>query len=110
MGGAAESKGVGMKYVVAWEPLAAESEDVQARSLQVFGKWSPAEGSNFLQFLGRVDGRGGFAVVETEDPTLIARDAAIFGAFFAFNVYPVLDIQEATRIGGEAIEFRRSAG
>jgi hypothetical protein len=54
-----------MKYVVAWEPLATESEDVQARSLQVFGKWSPAEGSNFLQFLGRVDGRGGFAVVET---------------------------------------------
>jgi hypothetical protein len=63
-----------MKYVVAWESRAGASEDVQARSLQVFSKWSPAEGTTFLQFVGRVDGRGGFAVVEAEDVTLVARD------------------------------------
>ena len=85
------------------------SEDVQARSLQVFGKWSPAEGTNFLQFVGRVDGRGGFAVVETEDVALIARDMAVFSAFFDMSVYPVLDIQETARIGGEAVQFRGSA-
>ena len=95
-----------MKYVVAWEGRAGASEEVQARSLQVFSKWSPAEGSVFLQFVGRVDGRGGFAVVETEDVALIARDMAIFTAFFDMSVYPVLDIQESARIGGEAVEFR----
>jgi hypothetical protein len=31
--------------------------------------------------------------VETDDPALIARDTAVFGAFFGFTVYPVLDIQ-----------------
>jgi Protein of unknown function (DUF3303) len=100
-----------MKYVIAWEarPSGASAEEVQARGLQVFGRWSPAEGANFLQFLGRVDGSGGFAVVETDDPALIARDTAIFSAFFDFMVYPVLDIQESARIGGEAVEFRRSA-
>jgi hypothetical protein len=98
-----------MKYVVVWEGRATASEELQARSLEVFGKWSPAEGTAFLQFVGRVDGRGGFAVVETDDVALIARDMAVFNAFFDMSVYPVLDIEEAARIGVEAVEFRRSA-
>lgn len=97
-----------MKYVVSWVALPTASEEIQARSLQVFGQWSPAEGANFVQFLGRVDGRGGFAVVETDDVTLIARDMAVFGAFFDMSVYPVLDIQETAQIGVAAIEFRRA--
>jgi len=99
-----------MKYVVSWETRANASEEDQARSLQVFGKWSPAEGTNFVQFLGRVDGRGGFAVVETDDITLIARDMAVFGAFFDMSVYPVLDIEQTAQIIGDAIQFRQSAG
>jgi hypothetical protein len=54
-------------------------------------------------------GPGGFAVVETDDPALLARDTAIFSTFFDMTVYPVLDVQEAARIGGEALEFIRSA-
>jgi hypothetical protein len=99
-----------MKYVIAWEPGPNSSEETLARTLEVFGKWAPAEGSNFLQFLDRIDGRGGFAVVETDDPTLIMRDTAIFGAFLEFNVYPVLDSEEGTRILREAVEFRSNAG
>lgn len=97
-----------MKYVVSWVALPNASEEIQARSLQVFGKWSPAEGTNFVQFLGRVDGRGGFAVVETDDVTLLARDMAVFGTFFDMSVHPVLEIQETAQIGMAAIEFRRS--
>ena len=97
-----------MKYVIVWEPWPNVSEDVLARSLEVFSKWAPAEGTDFVQFLGRVDGRGGFAVVETDDVTLIARDTAIFGAFLNMSVYPVVDIQESARIAGEAVEFRRN--
>lgn len=95
-----------MKYVVAWESRAGASEDVQARSLQVFSRWSPADGVDFLQFVGRVDGRGGLAVVETDDVTLVARDMAIFSGFFDMSVYPVLDVQDSARIGGEAVQFR----
>ena len=98
-----------MKFVIAWEDRGNASEELLARSLEVFGKWSPAQGTEFLEFVGRIDGRGGFAVVETDDTTLIARDMAIFSAFFDMSVYPVLDIQETARISGEAVEFRRSA-
>jgi hypothetical protein len=104
-----------MKYVVAWEPRRNASEEALDRSLQIFGKWSPAEGSNFLEFFGRVDGgrvdgRGGFALVETEDITSIARDVAVFNVFFDFNVYPVVDVQESARITAQAVDFRCSAG
>jgi hypothetical protein len=99
-----------MKYVVAWEIRSSYSEDQDERSLKVFGRWSPAEGTNFVEFVARVDGRGGFAVVETEDVTLIARDVAVFNAFFEFNVYPVMDARESAQLVGEAIEFRRGAG
>jgi hypothetical protein len=75
-----------MKYVVSWQPKSTESEEVQARSLQVFSKWSPPEGTTFLQFLGRIDGTGGFAVVETDDPALLASANAVFSAFFDMNV------------------------
>ena len=97
-----------MKYVISWQPRSNMTEEMQARSLQVFSKWSPAEGTNYLQFLGRIDGPGGFAVVETDDPALLAGITAIFSAFFDMTIYPVLDIEEAARAGAEAIEFRQA--
>ncbi len=39
---------------------------------------------------------------------MIARDLAIFGAFFDMGVYPVLDIQEGAAISGSAIAFLQS--
>jgi hypothetical protein len=45
----------------------------------------------------------------TDDPALLARDTAIFSTFFDMTVYPVLDVQDAARIGGEALEVLRSA-
>ena len=97
-----------MKYVVTWENRSNATEETAARSLQVFGKWTPQEGSTFKEFLSRIDGRGGFAVVETEDPTLVLRDTALFGAFFDFSVYPVLEIADSTAIEMETVEHLRS--
>lgn len=97
-----------MKYVVTWETRDSTSEEQQARGLAIFGKWSPSEGADFQQFLGRVDGQGGFAVIETDDPALIAKDMATFGPFFEFNVHPVLEIQQTASIAMEAVQFRNS--
>src|SRR5215207_663769 len=99
---------VDMKYVLTWETRANASEEVDARSLQVFSKWTPAEGTDFVQFVWRVDGRGGFAVVANEGVPLVARHTAIFGAFLDFSLHPVLDVQESARIAGQAVEFRQS--
>jgi hypothetical protein len=54
-----------MKYVVSWmlRPggSGVDNEEASRRSLAVFAKWSPPAGLTFLQFLGRLDGQGGFA-------------------------------------------------
>ena len=97
-----------MKYVVSWISKAGLGEADAERSLVVFGKWSPLPAATFSEFVGRLDGRGGFAVVETDDPTAILRDASIFGAWFEFDVCPVVDIVELARVGAEAVEFRKS--
>ena len=97
-----------MKYLVQWEGRETASEQTQARALQVFSKWQPSEKATFEQFLGRVDGNGGFAVVETDDVSVVARDMAIFSAFFKMSVHPVMDIAEIASIGGDALEFRAS--
>ena len=97
-----------MKYVVQWVSRENMSEELQARGLEVFSKWSPPEGVTFHEFLSRADGGGGFAVVEADDVAAIARINAVFVAFWDITIYPVLEIQEGARIGGEGAEFLAS--
>ena len=58
-------------------------EGVQ-RALQVFSKWQPPAGSTFHQFVGRVDGEGGFAeggaVADVGDGVPAAEPAGIIGS------------------------------
>jgi hypothetical protein len=97
-----------MKYVISWELRPAVTEEDAARSLQVFSKWSPSEQSVFKEFLARVDGRGGFAVVETDDMAIIAKDIAPFTVWFDFTLHPVLEIAESTAINMQAVDFLAS--
>ena len=73
-------------------------------------KWSPSEGSVFREFVGRVDGRGGFAVVETEDVRLIRVTWRSSTPTSIWVSIPVLDVQENARIAAEAVEFRGGVG
>jgi hypothetical protein len=101
-----------MKYVVTWKPRfggsAAENEAAIARLHEVFSKWTPASDVTIHQFVARVDGEGGFAVTEGDDPASGARDFAKFAPFLEYAVYPVLDIGEAAGILAEGIEWRKS--
>jgi Protein of unknown function (DUF3303) len=99
-----------VKYVITWSPRAGgsaeENEAAVKRSLEVYSKWSPR--ATVHQFVTRLDGQGGFAVLEADDPAVIARDSAIFTPYLEFGVYPVLDIDQAMGIIQEGIEFRAS--
>jgi Protein of unknown function (DUF3303) len=101
-----------MKLVVTWTERAggsaAENEASVARFLEVLSKWSPPSDQTFHQFVVRADGRGGFAVVETDNLAGVALSNFKFDPFLEFAVYPVLDVQEATGLLAEAAEFRKS--
>lgn len=98
-----------MKYVVAWTSRDSGTTEADAkRSLSIFSKWNPSAGSTFHQFVGRVDGEGGFAVVETDTPTDILRDVSLFAPWFKYEVYPVVDIADVATVGAETIKIRDS--
>ena len=101
-----------MKFVVAWKVRsggsAADNEASAARVLEVFGKWSPPADETFHQFLGRLDGTGGFAVVETDNPDSLLEAPSKFGTYLEFEIVPVNDIAETARVLGEGVAFRKS--
>lgn len=97
-----------MKYLISWVARPGVTEESAARSLQVFSKWGPAQDVTFEQFLGRIDGQGGYAVVTSDNATSIAKDMAIFSAWFEMSVIPVIEIAESAAAGSEAVEFRES--
>jgi len=103
-----------MKYLVSWtyrfNGSAADNEESVRRGLAVFAKWAPPEGSTYQQFLGRVDGGGGFAVVETDDPAELADTTAKFGFIAEYQIYPVLDMDQSALSLQQGVDFRESIG
>ena len=100
------------KYLVSWKSRdggsIAENEAAVERTLQLFSKWSPPADSTFHQFVSRLDGEGGYAVVETDNPLSVMEGPAKFGVAFEFNVVPVVDIMDGIPVASEGIEFRNS--
>jgi hypothetical protein len=103
-----------MKYVMAWTSRLSgsgkENEDGVRRALAVFSQWQPPAGTTFHQFVGRLDAEGGFAVVETDDPTELAAATAKFAPFNVFQIYPVVDISEWALTMQEGVDFRGAIG
>jgi hypothetical protein len=101
-----------MKFVTTWTPRQggspSEFEDAAKRALAVFSKWSPPADQTFKEFVQRVDGNGGFAVVETDNIASLLESAEKFAPWFVFETYPVIDMMEAVPTFNEAIEFRDS--
>jgi hypothetical protein len=100
-----------MKYVIEWHPRgggsSAENLATTKRSLEVLAKWTP--GGTVHQFVSRVDGGGGFSIMETDDPTVVARDCAIFAPFLELTVHPVLDIETGVGVLHDAVDFAEHA-
>ena len=101
-----------MKYVFSWTfrsfGSVAEQEASATRLLKVYSKWTPPASVTYHQFLGRIDGSGGYQVVETDSPADLAETTAKFAPFADFRVEPVLDIADAAGAAQAGIDFRAS--
>ena len=101
-----------MKYLVSWKfrggGSARDNEVAAERGLAIFSKWSPPADATFHQFLERLDGEGGYAVVETDNPMSVLEGPSKFGTMFEFDVEPCVDITDAISTMNDAVEFRRS--
>ena len=96
-----------MLFHVIWE-FSDQSEDSEARSLNVFGKWQPPEGADFQGFFGFADGSGGVAILEVDSAETLARTTAPFVPWLTFTATPILPIEVGAAIAMEAGAFRDS--
>jgi hypothetical protein len=96
-----------MLFHVMWQ-FTDQTEEAEARSLDVFQQWEPPSGADFQGFYGFVDGTGGVAIIEVDSAATLARTTAPWTPWLAFTVTPIVPIEEATAIGGEAVAFRAS--
>ena len=101
-----------MKYVMTWTTrLSGSAEHNEAavrRGLQLFTKWQQPASTTFHQFVTRIDGTGGFAVVETDNPADLLDGSAKFGPLNEFQLYPVVDIDDWMQAAQEGVHFRES--
>ena len=98
-----------MKFVVSMNFLrngsAAENKAAQKELLDLYSKWKPPDGTTFHQFLGRIDGGGTFAVVETDNPADLMDTSSKFGSFVDYQIYPVVEIADAAQAAQDAVSF-----
>ena len=99
-----------MKFVLTFTTRdggsSAEQEATEKRAMQLLSKFVPSV--DISVWVDRIDGRGGFAVFESDDPAAMTKDIAIWAPFLDFELFPVIDIAEGTPAQQEAIDFRDS--
>jgi hypothetical protein len=102
-----------MKMVLTWTNRASgDPEEIvgsMRSTLGLLADWQPNEAATIREWLVRADGTGGFCVLETEDLGALYRDLATWTPWLEFRAVPVLDIEEATPLLGEATAIAGSA-
>jgi hypothetical protein len=100
------------KYVVSWtlrtNGTAQQNHEDGKKLLDTFAKWQAPADQNFLQFLSRVDGRGGFALIETDNVAGFADASTKFGPWLDYEIIPVVDIMDGVALLASAADFRES--
>ena len=100
-----------MKFVVGWRGLQGRSAKKrrrdQRRVLNAFVRWLTPDDQVIHQFVLRVDGGGGFAVIETDRAAGLLESVAKFSPWFEFEVFPVVDVADGGRCAGHRGELAR---
>lgn len=96
-----------MLFHTTWEFRQNSEEEIQ-RNLAFFAQWEPPDGFEFKGFWGFADGSGGVAIIETENAATLAKAASAFAPWLQFTTTPILPVEEASAIAGEAAAARAS--
>lgn len=100
------------KYLMSWKTRAAgtaqQNHDDGKAILAAFAKWQIPTDQNYKEFLSRVDGEGGFAVIETDNQAGLLDGVSKFTTWLEFDIVPVVDIMDGVSVLAAGAEFRES--
>ena len=84
------------------------NQDADARVVALSNNFSPDENLNVHAWVQRVDGGGGFAIIETDDVAGLTAGVAIFAPDFSFQITPVVEHDKYIASLATAVTFRKS--
>lgn len=100
-----------MKYVISFEYPASSDINNTSLAFRVFDTTPHLPELKFEGYYGRVDGLGGFAVVETDSPASLFRIGLRYQSFYACTFHPVLAMEEfasiSRQVNQELISIKR---
>ena len=98
-----------MKFVLAYTTRDGSTAEDNLKSgeaaQKLLANWVPSPNATITEWVQRCDGSGGFAVLSTDNAKDLYRDLAVWSPWLKFDVYPVLDILDATPLTDEAIHI-----
>ena len=97
-----------MLFHTMWEFHVSNSEQAIERNLAFFSQWKPPDGFEFKGFWGFADGSGGVAIGVADRAPTNAKATAPFTPWLRFSTTPILPVEEAAAIAGEAASARAS--
>jgi Protein of unknown function (DUF3303) len=107
-----EAGGFMAKYLMSWKTRGAgtaqQNHDDGKSILEAFAKWQAPADQKWSEFLARVDGGGGFAVIETANQAGLMDGVSKFVTWLEFDVVPVVDITDGVSQLAAGAEFRES--
>lgn len=97
-----------MLFGLFYTPADGTTEGTEKRVLELFAQWkAPYE---FKAFYARADGKGGIAIIETDNAETVLEGITPWTAFLEFEVSPLVDIQAAVPVLQRIYEWRDSVG
>lgn len=87
---------------------AAEPRRWKKAILAAFAKWQIPADQNYKEFLSRIDGEGGFAVIDTDNQAGLLDGVSKFTTWLEFDIVPVVDIMDGVSVLAAGADFRES--
>ena len=103
-----------MKYMIEYEIRSAglgldQNFDSSQALVTAFSKWKPEEGLTVQAFVSNLGGRGGYVLVEANDPKVIVSFVSKFNFWNDVEVVPVVDVGEVVPIASASLDWARKA-
>ncbi len=100
------------KYLLTWKTRdsgsAQQIHDDGKSLLEAFAKWQIPADQKWSEFMSRIDGKGGAAVIETDNQAGLMDGTSKFSTWLEFDVVPMVDIMDGIVMIGKGAEFRES--
>ncbi|MEX6502641.1 DUF3303 domain-containing protein [Pseudomonas zhanjiangensis] len=97
-----------MLFAVSYQLRPNASEESQGRALQLFANWTPPQGYTFKAHYSYADCSGGLALVETDSAAAALEVHGAWVPFFEFKLVPLVEIEQAVKIGFGNVKWRQS--